>query len=284
MQMEITKVLNNNVAMTENESDQEMVVMGKGLAFQKKAGDGIDASNIEKTFILENSGVASKLAELMKDTSEVYLDISYKILELARTHLSYKLDDYLYVALTDHLSFAITRHKNGIEMKNPLLWEIRRYYKQEFQVAQKALDIVEAETGVRLAEDEAASIALHLVNSQLSGENMAAAVQVTEMVNNILTIVKYYFRIELDENSISYERFLTHLRFFAMRFIRKDRADETYDNFLYEQVKQKYKDAFECTERIATYIAKNYDWEISNDEKVYLTLHIYRITNRHENG
>ncbi|WP_100013000.1 BglG family transcription antiterminator LicT [Lentibacillus sediminis] len=282
--MEITKVLNNNVAMTENESDQEMVVMGKGLAFQKKAGDGIDASNIEKTFILENSGVASKLAELMKDTSEVYLDISYKILELARTHLSYKLDDYLYVALTDHLSFAITRHKNGIEMKNPLLWEIRRYYKQEFQVAQKALDIVEAETGVRLAEDEAASIALHLVNSQLSGENMAAAVQVTEMVNNILTIVKYYFRIELDENSISYERFLTHLRFFAMRFIRKDRADETYDNFLYEQVKQKYKDAFECTERIATYIAKNYDWEISNDEKVYLTLHIYRITNRHENG
>lgn len=278
--MKITKVLNNNVAMTKNESNQEMVVMGKGLVFQKKVGDVIDTLKVEKTFILENSGVASKLAELMKDTSEVYLDLSYKILELAKSHLTYKLDDYLYVALTDHLSFAITRHKNGIDLKNPLLWEIRRYYKQEFQVALRALDIVEEDTGVRLAEDEAASIALHFVNSQLSGDNMEAAVQVTEMVNNILTIVKYFFRIQLDENSISYERFLTHLRFFTIRFIRKENSDDTYDNFLYEQVKQKYSTAYECTERIAAYIAKNYDWDISNDEKVYLTLHIHRITNR----
>ncbi|MDY0406725.1 PRD domain-containing protein [Virgibacillus sp. 179-BFC.A HS] len=280
--MKITKVLNNNVVMSKSESDQEIVVMGRGLAFQKKVGDVIDPSKIEKTFVLETSGVANKLAELMKETPEIYLDLSYKILELAKSQLTYKLDDYLYVALTDHLSFAITRHKNGIDLKNPLLWEIRRYYKQEFQVALKALDMVEAVTGVRLAEDEAASIALHFVNSQLSGENMAAAVQVTEMVNNILTIVKYFFKIELDENTINYERFLTHLRFFAIRFIRKEKSDYMYDSFLYEQVKQKYGDAFQCAERIAAYIAKNYDWEISNNEIIYLTLHICRITNRHK--
>ncbi len=282
MQMKITKVLNNNVVMSRDESDQEVVVMGRGLAFQKKVRDVIDTAKIEKTFVLESSGVAKKLAELMKDTPEIYLELSYKILELAKSHLTYKLDDYLYVALTDHLSFAITRHKNGIDLKNPLLWEIRRYYKQEFQIALKALDMVEEDTGVRLEEDEAASIALHLVNSQLSGENMDMAIKVTELVNNILNIVKYFFKIELDENSINYERFLTHLRFFAIRFIRKEESNEAYDNFLYEQVKKKYVAAFECTERIATYIAKNYDWNISNDEKVYLTLHIHRITNRHQ--
>ncbi|MEW9676880.1 BglG family transcription antiterminator LicT [Lentibacillus sp. L22] len=280
--MKITKVLNNNVVMSRDESDQEVVVMGRGLAFQKKVRDVIDTAKIEKTFVLESSGVAKKLAELMKDTPEIYLELSYKILELAKSHLTYKLDDYLYVALTDHLSFAITRHKNGIDLKNPLLWEIRRYYKQEFQIALKALDMVEEDTGVRLEEDEAASIALHLVNSQLSGENMDMAIKVTELVNNILNIVKYFFKIELDENSINYERFLTHLRFFAIRFIRKEESNEAYDNFLYEQVKKKYVAAFECTERIATYIAKNYDWNISNDEKVYLTLHIHRITNRHQ--
>ena len=280
--MKITKVLNNNVVMTKNGSDQEIVVMGKGLAFQKKVGEQIDDSKIEKTFVLENSSVATKLAELMKDTPEEFLDLSYKILELAKSNLTYKLDDYLYVALTDHLSFAITRHQNGIDLKNPLLWEIRRYYKQEFQVALKALDMVEEETGTRLAEDEAASIALHFVNSQLSGENMTAAVKVTEMVNNILTIVKYYFKIELDEESINYERFLTHLRFFATRLIRKEESGNTYDNFLYEQVKQKYKSAFQCTERIANFIEQKYDWEISNDEKVYLTVHIHRVTYRQQ--
>lgn len=282
MQMKITKVLNNNVVMSRDEKGQEIVVMGRGLAFQKKVGNDIDTSKVEKTFVLESSGVAKKLAELMKDTPEIYLDLSYKILELAQSQLTYKLDDYLYVALTDHLSFAITRHKNGIDLKNPLLWEIRRYYKQEFRIALKALDIIEQDTGIRLAEDEAASIALHLVNSQLSGENMAMAVQVTEMVNDILSIVKYFFKIALDENSINYERFLTHLRFFAIRFVRKEKSADTYDDFLYEQVKKKYTSAFECTERIATYIANNYNWQISNDEKVYLTLHIHRITDRHQ--
>lgn len=278
--MEIKQILNNNVLLATDEAEQEVVVMGRGLAFKKKPGEAVDAAKIEKTFILEDAGVANKLAELMEDVSEVYLDLSYKILELAKSHLTYKLDDYLYIALTDHLSFAITRHKNGIDLKNPLLWEIRRYYKQEFQIALKALDIVEEETGVRLEEDEAASIALHLVNSQLSGESMGAAVQVTEMVNTILTIVKYYFKIELEEESINYDRFLTHLRFFAIRFIRKEKQDEMYDNFLYEQIQQKYAKAFGCTERIAAYIANHYNWEISNDEKVYLTIHIHRVTYR----
>ncbi|SDY22873.1 beta-glucoside operon transcriptional antiterminator [Evansella caseinilytica] len=280
--MVIEKILNNNVVITNNERKQELVLMGRGLAFQKKVGDAIDVAKIEKTFVLEDNAVSDKLAKLLMDTSELYLNISSKILDYAKSQLPYKLDDYLYVALTDHLSFAISRQKQGISLKNPLLWEIRKFYKLEYQTALKTLDIIEDEAGVRLTEDEAASIALHLVNSQLSGENMAAAVQVTEMVNNILNIVKYYFRMELDESSINYERFLTHLRFFAMRFIRKERVVDTNDNFLYEQVKGKYAVAFECSQKIKTYLNKSYQWQISNDEEIYLTLHIHRVTQRHE--
>lgn len=36
MQLKITKVLNNNVVMSKDESNREIVVMGKGLAFQKR--------------------------------------------------------------------------------------------------------------------------------------------------------------------------------------------------------------------------------------------------------
>ncbi|WP_416151685.1 BglG family transcription antiterminator LicT [Salipaludibacillus sp. HK11] len=280
--MEIKKVLNNNVVIANNELDQETVVMGRGLAFQQKVGDTIDTSKIEKKFILEKHGVSEKLAKLLDDTSELYLNISSKILDYAKSQLPYKLDDYLYVALTDHLSFAISRHKQGMNLKNPLLWEIRKYYKQEFEVAVKSLDIIESDAGVRLVEDEAASIALHLVNSQISGGNMAEAFQVTEMVNNILNIVKYHFGMELDESSINYERFLTHLRFFTMRFIRKERVVDTNDNFLYEQLIQKYSEAFQCSIKIKTYLDKSYNWSISKDEEMYLTLHIQRVTNRHE--
>jgi beta-glucoside operon transcriptional antiterminator len=280
VEMKIEKVLNNNVVISRNEQNHEIVVMGRGLAFQKKVGEEIDAAKIEKTFVLENRGITEKLAKLLKDTSEVYLNISSKILDYAQSQLPYKLDEYLYVALTDHISFAISRHKQGIHLKNPLVWEIRKYYKPEYQVAVKAVDIIEEDTGIRLTEDEAASIALHLVNSQLSGENMAAAIQITEMVNNILNIVKYHFKMELDENSINYERFLTHLRFFAIRFIRKERLEESIDQFFFEQIQQKYPEAYACTEKIATYLENQFNWNITNDEEIYLTVHIHRVTNR----
>jgi beta-glucoside operon transcriptional antiterminator len=47
-------------------------------------------------------------------------------------------------------------------------------------------------------------------------------------------------------------------------------------------VKKKYEQAYLCSEKIAKYVAKTYDWDISNDEKIYLTLHIHRVTNRQE--
>ncbi|MFC5465148.1 BglG family transcription antiterminator LicT [Lederbergia graminis] len=280
--MRIEKVLNNNVVMTTNKDNQEMVVMGKGLAFQKKVGQAIDDTKIEKTFVLKKQGVSDKLALLLKDTSELYLNISSRILDFAQSQLSYKLDEYLYVALTDHISFAISRYNQGIELKNPLLWEIRKYYKPEFQVALKALEIIESETGIALGEDEAASIALHLVNSQLSGENMEVAVQTTEMVNSILNIVKYHFKMDLDENSVNYGRFLTHLRFFSIRFARKEKLEETVDSFFYEQIMLKYPDAYACTKKITTYLENQFKWSLTKDEEVYLTVHIHRVTNRHK--
>ncbi|MDX8046469.1 PRD domain-containing protein [Gracilibacillus sp. S3-1-1] len=278
--MKIKKVLNNNVVVTMNEQGQEMVVMGKGLAFQKKVGESVDISRIEKNFVLQDTGISEKLNQLLQSTSDKYLDIVSEIYDYAVSQLPYKLHDYLYVALTDHISFAIERSKEGIQLKNTLLYEIRKYYKQEFQIGLKALDMIETHTGVRLDEDEAASIALHLINSQLSGENVETAVQVTEIVNNILNIVKYHYKTELDEDSINYERFLTHLRFFSIRFIRNEHTEETIDEFFYEQVKVKYETAYACTEKIAMYLQKNFDWQLTHDEKVYLTVHIHRVTYR----
>ncbi|MFS0561275.1 BglG family transcription antiterminator LicT [Terribacillus sp. 179-K 1B1 HS] len=276
--MKIDKILNNSVVVTRNDANQELVVMGKGLAFKKKIGDSIDVYQIEKKFILEKSGMTDKLETLLRDVSPVYLNIAAKIVEYARGHLPYDLDEYLYVALTDHLSFAISREKQGITLKNPLVWEIRKYYKQEYKIAWKALDIIEEDTGHHLGEDEAASIALHLVNSQLTGEHVMTAVQVTEMVSNLLNIVTYHVKGNLDESSVNYERFLTHLRFFAVRFLRDERLPELAESFLYDQVRLKYKHAFQCTERMDFYLREKFDSGLTQDEQLYLTVHIHRLT------
>jgi beta-glucoside operon transcriptional antiterminator len=275
--MKIEKILNNSVVVTQNEMNQELVVMGKGLAFKKKIGDTIEVSQIQKKFVLEKSGTSEKLETLLRDISPIYLNIAAKIVEYARGHLPYELDEYLYVALTDHLSFAISREKQGIKLNNPLAWEIRKYYKQEYQIAWKALDVIEEDTGYRLGEDEAASIALHLVNSQLNGEHMLKAVQVTEIVSNLLNIATYHLKGNLDENTVNYERFLTHLRFFAVRFLRNERLSDLGESFLYDQVRLKYKNAFECTEKMNIYLKNQFNSGLTQDEQLYLTVHIHRL-------
>jgi beta-glucoside operon transcriptional antiterminator len=275
--MKIEKILNNSVVVTQNEMNQELVVMGKGLAFKKKIGDTIEVSQIQKKFVLEKSGTSEKLETLLRDISPIYLNIAAKIVEYARGHLPYELDEYLYVALTDHLSFAISREKQGIKLNNPLAWEIRKYYKQEYQIAWKALDVIEEDTGYRLGEDEAASIALHLVNSQLNGEHILKAVQVTEIVSNLLNIATYHLKGNLDENTVNFERFLTHLRFFAVRFLRNERLSDLGESFLYDQVRLKYKNAFECTEKMNIYLKNQFNSGLTQDEQLYLTVHIHRL-------
>lgn len=47
--MQIAKVLNNNVVVVLDEHQREQVVMGRGLAFQKRPGDALDDSKIEKS-------------------------------------------------------------------------------------------------------------------------------------------------------------------------------------------------------------------------------------------
>src|SRR5699024_12357216 len=95
--MKIKKILNNNVAITHNEFNQEIVVMGLGLAFQKKEGSKIDPKKIEKTFILENKGVSNKIAELLKDITELYLELAHQIIVLAKSNLEYIIYDLLIV-------------------------------------------------------------------------------------------------------------------------------------------------------------------------------------------
>lgn len=283
--MKIKKVYNNNVVLAQRENETEMVVMGCGIAFQKKAGDTIDSEAIEKTFVLKGQNdheLYEKLAELLKDVPVQYVELSEKIITFAKSVLPNKIDNYIYIALTDHINFAIARHQQGIQLKNVLLWEIKKFYKQEFAVALKALEMIEEDIGLHFEEDEAGFIAMHFVNSQASNENMASVVAVTKMVNSVLNIVKFHFQMDLDETSINYERFITHLRFFALRFLRKERGEEEerVDQFLYEQVQRKYSEAFRCCQKVEAYLKNTLDWEVTNDEKVFLTLHIHRVTNR----
>ena len=277
--MIINKVLNNNVVTIISENSEEAVVMGRGIAFQKKKGDEIDESKIEKIFVLENKSINEKLLTLVNDIPAKYLEVAENIIKYAENKLGTKLNENIYLTLTDHISFAISRAEKNLEIKNAMLWDIKRLHKVEFEIGIHALKIIEENLNFELPEDEAASIALHIVNAQLNSRDMNDTLDITKMIQNILNIVKFHFNIELDEYSLHYERFITHLKFFAQRILSGKVVKSDDANFC-EMIKEQYKDAYLCAEKVKKYILKEFNHEISDEEIMYLTVHIKRIVKK----
>lgn len=276
MEMIIKKIFNNNAIVVKDSDKHEYVVMGCGIAFKKSVGEKVDESLIEKTFILKQKDASEKFKLLLEDIPSEYVSLCYDVIEYAKNILDVELNDYIYVTFTDHINNAIKLFDSGISTSNPLIWEIKKFYPKEFKVGLKALEFIEDELGKQLPEDEAANIALHLINAQGNvSNNKIDITRQTKMVRDILNIVKYTYNIVLDEKSINYERFVTHLRFFFQRLGQQERADSE-DDFLLKQVKTKYKNAYNCMLRIQKYL----EISLSSEEQLYLTVHIQRVTQR----
>lgn len=273
--MIIQKIFNNNAIIASDPGKREFVVMGRGIAFKKSAGEPVDKSLIEKIFVLQQKEASEKFKLLLEDVPPEYISVCYDIIEYGKNNLEGTLSDYIYVTLTDHLNNAMKMYEEGIFNTNPLSWEIRRFYPKEYKVGVKALEFIESTLGKTLPEDEASNIALHLVNAELNGSSSKfhnVAVQ-AEKIQDILNIIKYTYNIELDEQSISYERFITHLKFFFQRLMQAQKR-WLEDDFLLQQVKSKYRRAYDCMLKIEKYL----DTELTDEEKLYLTIHIQRIT------
>lgn len=275
--MVINKILNNNAAII-LKNDKKVVVMGRGITFQKKKGDEIDESLVTEIFYTNKN--SEKLLELIEEIPYEYFQLTEKIVKYAETQLDKKLHENIYLTLTDHINFTIANYRNEIKVRNSMLWDVKRLYKKEFEIAKQALTIIKEETGVELLEDEAASIALHVVNGEIN-KNIPEIVGMMEIVQEILNIVKYTLKLDFSEESLNYFRFITHLKFLAER-IFSDNYYEDNDYELFEMICGKYGESYACSKKIEEYIYQTYNKMISKDELIYLTLHIERIKNKKE--
>ncbi|WP_455427462.1 BglG family transcription antiterminator LicT [Dryocola sp. LX212] len=272
--MKIARIINNNVVVILDEHQREQVVMGRGLGFQKHIGDILDKDKVEKVFALQSDVLVSRLSELLSQIPLEVLAACDRIIALSRERLG-SLQESLYITLTDHCHFAIERQKKGMVIRNVLLWDIKRLYPKEFLLGQAALEILEKRLGVRLAEDEAGFIALHLVTAQLNSE-MPEVIHVTRMMQEILHIVKYQLTLEYDEESLSYQRFVTHLKFFTQRMLSRNAVADD-DTTLHAAVKDNYQHAWRCAEKINRYLAAEYQRELTTEEIMFLAIHIERV-------
>lgn len=279
--MQISKILNNNVVITEKDK-AEVVVMGRGLAFGKKIGDKIAVDKIEKCYALRSDS-NSRADELLAEIPDEIFQITDKVITLAKDMIPGKINDSLFLSLADHINATQLRAKDGMAIKNFLLWDIKRFFPKELSIGKVAVaDMAERFDLPHLMEtdDEAGFIAMHIVNSELGGNNSDAS-ELTKLMEEMLTIVKYSLRVSVNEDDIFFQRFMTHLKFFSERVLLGDNKGlPSQDDSLFEMIIEKFPESYETTSKIVEFLEKTRGYHASKDEQTYITIHLARIVHK----
>lgn len=276
--MVIDKILNNNVVISKNAANEEIIYMGCGLAFKKKIGDSIDPMTIEKEFILKDSVTARQFQQLFVDVPTEEIEVIKQIVDLAEKNLHIELLQTIYLTLTDHIHYALLRARKGIELPNPLLFETRKFYPKEFAVAEEAVEKIHQVFNIQLPESEIVFIAFHIVNSEQANQTMQVTMQSVEIVRDILSIIHRFLGKTLNPDSLNYQRIVTHLNYFVKRYLTDELSLER-DEFLFSLIQSKYPKSFQTVQQITNYLIKTYGKSVGETEKIYLTIHIERIAN-----
>lgn len=279
--MEVKKALSNNMVLAIDQHGMEVICQGKGIGWKKRQGDKVDCSLIERRFLPENEPESIRFQQLFSEIPDELWSIAEASIEYARSRYAIKVSQKIILTLCDHMAGSIERYQNGIYLENPILWDIKRVYPKEFKTGQYMLDEIERQFGIAMREDEAAFLAYHFINAQLGDSNIVSADTMAKLASDVIDIVQQSFQITLNEDDWNYQRFLTHLKFFVNRVASRQTYEETEDNELFEELQKKYPHVYRCVERVATYILVEMHYEISQEENLYLLIHIERVTRRY---
>ncbi|CAM3721011.1 hypothetical protein BS639_14895 [Rouxiella silvae] len=273
--MRIIKILSNNAIVVENQQEETLVALGRGIGFGKKPGDMAEPTLFEAQYLEKNDDVTNSWRQLFSNIPDEIIQTSRKIVSNIERTFAVASQLSLILALSDHIYYAITRASKNQLIRNPLAWDIQIFYPQEYGMAKEAIELIKRSMSVTLPEEEAGFIALHIVNCRHNG-NMHDTMHSANLIKDILNIIKLYLRIELNENSLSFQRIVTHLKFFSMRMMNNS-PFSLDDASLYVDIKEKLPTSYRCTEKIERWLNSNHNYTMSLDEKMFLTIHIERL-------
>ncbi|ABY91724.1 MAG: Transcriptional antiterminator, BglG [Caldanaerobacter subterraneus] len=271
---QVVKVLNNNVCMAKDDKGMECIVVGKGIGFGKRPGDIIEEDKLEKIFYVQEDVNKIKFSELMEKIRGDVIGIAEEIIAMAEKIKGKKLNEHIHIALADHIAFAIERINMGIEIKNPFDIEIKALYKDDYNIALKALELINQRLNISLPEDEAGFIALHL-HAALENAGLSNTVKNTRLVSQLVSTIEKHLGKYIDRDSIDYIRLVTHLRF-AIDRVEKN-APVT--NELLVSIKKKFKKAYNIAMQVSKIIEDTLQKKVPEEETGYIAIHIQRLIN-----
>lgn len=274
--MKIDKIINNNIISSKDVDNSELIVMGCGLGFGKKVGQSVDETKIEKIFKLDNKDSLKRFKELLKKLPLEYIQVSDEIISYAKGALGKELNENVYLTLTDHIGFAIDRFKEGMIFGNALFEEIKMFYPNEYTVGCHALYLIEKKTGIRLLDEEAASIAIHIVNAEFNSA-VGVTFMLTQMLREMMEIIEQEIPTCKTE-SYQPDKLAINFKYLVHRMLTEQPEQSKGDEILYDFVRTHCKREYELIRKVNDFIKDKYDCFMTEEESIYLTLNVKRIS------
>lgn len=271
----VTKTLNNNVVVCTNEDNHEVILIGKGIGFNKKVGNLLDDSAaIDKVYKLEGEQQKAHYQSLVEIADDEVLQVIIEAINfISNTTLNVDTKK-LVIGLTDHIIFAYKRLQQNQIINNPFVMETKQLYSEAYQVAKQVIDKLNEALNVHFPEDEIAFIALHIA-SNTEDVSMREMTLMNDIINKSIRIIETDLATTVDKTSVQYQRFIRHIQFLIRRLTKQEYV-QAQSEFI-TMIKNHYPICYNIAFKILIMIQKEYNVHISDSEVVYLALHIHHF-------
>ena len=272
--MRIIKNINHNFALAEDDAGNRLIVSGKGIGFGAVPREVTDLGMINRSYY----DVDETYISMLNDLPQKIIEVSAKIVDRARLLIDNPISSNIIFTLADHIHFSIQRYKKHMNIKLPILYDIQHLFEREMKAGEYGLEIIQKDLKVYLPKEEAAYIALHLINAE---EKMPAAETDDELVVQITRIIEQEYGITIDRNNFNYSRFVSHMHYLFKREKEKI-LFETENIELYNMMKENYPKTYQCSEKVCAYLESSRKMKLTDEEKLYMMLHINRLCTRED--
>jgi transcriptional antiterminator len=270
----VVKALNNNVLIALDDNQREVVLIGKGIGFNKSKDSIIPENTVEKLFVLRNEKAQEHYKSLIPDLDENTLNTIISSIEIIRRRTRTILSEKVHVALTDHILFATTRLLNGMAIKNPFLTETKALYPFEYEVAAEVVEFINHSMQIDLPEGEIGFIALH-VHSAITDKAVSDVNRYSKLIIQLIEMIEAQLRVTIDREGMEYARLLRHLRYTIERVLNDEIVQEPEK--IASLLKSEYPTCYNLSWKIIKIMQQTLKKPVYEAEAVYLTMHLQRL-------
>lgn len=272
--LQVSKALNNNVIIANHPAHGEVVIIGKGIGFNRKTGEAIPLESVEKMFILTSRQEQEQYKQLVPQIDEQLIEIIGEIINYISEKTQSALNEHIHIALTDHLAFAIKRADQDLSFHNPFLYETKELYPLEYELAEYAIHLIRKKLGIDLGEDEIGFVALH-INSAMTNRHISEVRGHAQLIAELIEMIEEELHITVQRQSLDYSRLLTHLRFAIERIRRGEQVEEVKK--LERMMSDEYPVLFELARKLTGLMETRLNKPVYRAEISYLTMHLHRV-------